>query len=318
MAPGLRYRVLISSLLGILLPAHAACSSGPAIRAEPEPGQLVEVFDAGKDGYVNGIAVRADRSLLVTTDGEVRAIPPQGEAKLVMTGAAYGPVISANDGFYVLEIRDGIVYEDGPQGRRAVTTLNAPQSAGPLDPGLKRPSSLAWEPKSQTILVADDNKIDRIDPRTGMVATVTGARGGDTPARANGLPAGDARYTNIDDITVDPADGTLLLSDTGEFYRIDPAGLVTHVRAQSPGAGHRGLVFDARTGDLFFGQNDLQGHGRVQRLSRGGEISIIVSYLEDSLRALALDPEDGSLYLATERAVFVCATPETGKCNVKK
>jgi hypothetical protein len=309
-----RCRVLVAGLACHLLAAGAGCSSDePKGRASPKAGELVKIFDPGKDGAVNGVAIRGDGTLFVSTSRGVRAIPRKGKHEIVMDDAI-GRLVTGKDAIYALGVRDGVVYEFGPGGQRQLALTAAAETAGPADPGLDDPYSMAWDAKSETLLVADKHKVDRVDPRSRRIETLSGARGDETN-RADGVPARDARYVVIDDIAVDPTDGSVYLSQVGTLYRIDPSsGLVAYTHTKTPGS-HRGFVFDTRTGDLFFGAEDLQGNGRIYRLARNGTLEIILKYLDEaSVRALAIDPTDGALYIATRDAVFVCAAPGSDQC----
>ena len=309
------YRALVVGVGGMLLVPTGACSTDkPKGLAAAKAGALATIFEPEKDGAVNSVAVRGDGTLFIATSQNLRSLAREGRQETVSKDAV-GSLATGKDAIYALGIRDGIVYEFGSNGKRQVALANAPETAGPTDPGLDEPYSLAWDPKTETLLAADQYKVDRIDPRSRHIETVTGSRVEEPAPRANGRSARDARYGRIDDIGVDPTDGALVIL-ASDFYRIDPSSaVVTIVPADTPGIGRSAMAFDGRSGDLFFASEDLQGHGRLYRLARDGALAIIVKYVEDTVRSLAVDSTDGTLYIATREAVFACATPEPEKCQ---
>ncbi|SNQ49572.1 putative serine/threonine protein kinase [Frankia canadensis] len=281
---------------------------GPASQAALNSPRGITV-DRHGDLYVadtgNNRIRRVDRHGTITTvagSGIHGFAGDGGPATRAKLASPVGVAVSDAGDLYIADQENRRVRRVAPNG--VITTVAGTGKAGysgtndPPSPGfssdgvpavfaqISGPSGVALGPDG-SLLVADGGnmRVRRID-RDGLISTVVGSGG--YGFGGDGGPATGARLTYLDGMTIDPSDGGLYVTDSGNnrVRHVDPRGIITTVagngtagfagdggpatRAQLTGYG--AAVAPGDDGTLYLA--DASAH-RIRRIDPRGIITTI-------------------------------------------
>ncbi len=204
-----------------------------------------------------------------TSPGAVYRLRPDGALTKLAGDSAVAP-----DGFgdlygisalVVDAARNVYAAQGGPAGYRVrkITPEGTVTTLVPAAAGLRVPTSLALD-RAGNLLIADSFNfvIRTASTRTGAVSTFAGIVG--EPALQDG-PPGAARFSNASNIAVDPATGSVYVSErsAGTIRKVDAGGNVTTVAglATPNGPEFGSDLASDRAGNVYFSRYLAQAQG---------------------------------------------------------
>lgn len=225
---------------------------------------------------------RADRLVRVAGGGDRRGEPaPATQAKLV---TPFGIDFDRAGNAYLVELNGGRVHKIDKTGLLATVAGTGQKGAGgdggpALCATFNGMHNLAVTPAGD-IYVADtwNNKVRRIDGKTGIIATVAGT--GVKGYGGDGGPAVKAQFGGIYCVTLDPRGENLYLADL-DNRRVRVLNLATGVVRLVAGNGKKGVPADgadAKAAPLVDPRAvTVDDKGNVYILERGGHALRVVN-----------------------------------------
>ncbi len=307
---------------------------GPATAAQLYHPRAIAFDRAGNAYIADTLNARIRR---IDTSGRIATIAGNGIEGFSGDGGAalnaslnqpHGVAIDGAGNLYIADSSNDRIRRVTRQG--VITTVagdGTPGAAGDDGPAraaqVKDPKTIAVDPSGNRLYIADagNNRVRRIDLRSGIITTVAGVtRAG---AEGDGGPAHKAALNSPRGLAV-ARDGTLYIADTDNqrIRRVAPDGTITTV-AGTGAAGYAGdggpataaQLYDPRavavdsSGNVFIGE---ELGARIRRIDRRGVITTIAGNgghgftgdngpaaqaQVDHLRAVTLDP-GGNLWVA--------------------
>jgi DNA-binding beta-propeller fold protein YncE len=259
---------------------HECSSVRDSYGQEPRGGRQIARTDGCN--FSNGQTSNevASRLTLVAGGGTGGDGSAAKEAKLV---APFGVGFDSKGTLFFVEMtahrlrkigEDGLLASIAGSGREGSGGDGGPAARAELN----GPHSLAVA-KNDVIFVADtwNNRIRKIDPRTGVITTVAGT--GRKGFSGDGGPATDAGFGGIYCLALDETNQTLCLADL-DNRRVRQIDLKTGIVSTLAGNGKKGVPVDgddARTSPLVDPRAvALDGQGSVYILERSGHALRVV------------------------------------------